>query len=287
MKVHLVSFATTYKDIGFQDTELRQQRLIESAKQYGIHSFFSWTRQMLLKTDFYQQNKFILDHKIGAGYWLWKPFIILDTLEKVAEGDIIIYADNSMYFIDNPMPLMDICIQENDILLFKHNNDSTLKKFVQKSTFDTMEADYNLYKDRNMFEAGILIFQKNQHALSFVKEWLMYCQNPMCLMENYQQENENFKLHKHDMSILSLLAQKYNINGYRVPHQYGNQHKMLAYRKEGEEIFKNEYHDINFDSHYPTIFQWDKDGVGCKRTFFQKINPVFIYYKLFYNKLGL
>ena len=83
MKVHLVSFATTYKDIGFQDTELRQQRLIESAKQYGIHSFFSWTRQMLLKTDFYQQNKFILDHKIGAGYWLWKPFIILDTLELI------------------------------------------------------------------------------------------------------------------------------------------------------------------------------------------------------------
>lgn len=32
-------------------------------------------------------------YRRGGGYWLWKPYVICDALERAAEGDIIVYAD--------------------------------------------------------------------------------------------------------------------------------------------------------------------------------------------------
>jgi hypothetical protein len=280
MKIHLVSFATTYKDIGYPDTELRQNRLINSAKKYGIHSFHTWNRQKLFKTNFYKQHKNILDHKIGAGYWLWKPYIILDALEKINDSDFLIYADNSMYFVKDLSPLLRICKENNGILLFKHGDNNTTMSFTQRSTYDAMKLDFNTYKDKIMFGGGIQIYQKNESSITFLKEYLHYCSMPECLIDsNNNNGNLTFITHKHDMSILSLLAAKYNIKGYRVPYQHGNQHKMEHLREEGEFIFGSNYREIDTDSDYPTIFHWDKDGKNCSRPFFQKLNPIFVYYK--------
>lgn len=33
------------------------------------------------------------EYKKGGGYWLWKPFILYETLQKAQEGDVIVYAD--------------------------------------------------------------------------------------------------------------------------------------------------------------------------------------------------
>lgn len=281
MTKYLVSFTTTYQDIGFQDVELRQLRLIESAKKFGINHFFTWNRQKFLKTSFYKQNKEILDQKIGAGYWLWKPYIILDALEKVNEGDFVIYLDNSMYFIDNPKPLLELCEKENGILLFKHDSSSAIKYFTQQSTFKSMNLNFEEYKNKPMFLAGIQIYKKNAMSIDFTSKLLEYCMNPECLMDCIStDEDKDFKKHKHDMSILSLLANKYNINGYRVPYQFGNHQKMEEFRKEDEFLLYGKYMDIDYNSYYSTILHWDKEGIGIKRNLFQKLNPKFIYYKL-------
>ena len=38
-------------------------------------------------------DKSRLDGTRGYGYWSWKPFIISKTLEKIDEGDILLYID--------------------------------------------------------------------------------------------------------------------------------------------------------------------------------------------------
>jgi hypothetical protein len=44
---------------------------------------------------FWNKHKnFILKNNRGYGYWLWKSFIILKTLESIDEEDIIVYADS-------------------------------------------------------------------------------------------------------------------------------------------------------------------------------------------------
>ena len=50
-----------------------------------------YSREDIEKTEFYKDNKEILDSEMGDGYWLWKPYVILDAMNKLDEGDVILY----------------------------------------------------------------------------------------------------------------------------------------------------------------------------------------------------
>src|SRR4051812_31036380 len=93
-KTILVSYAGA-SDPAF-DAMLRaaQAALVASARTGGVDGVVSWDLQRLVETPFYQQNQGILDVARGGGYWLWKPYIILDTLRDIAhEDDFVIYWD--------------------------------------------------------------------------------------------------------------------------------------------------------------------------------------------------
>lgn len=36
----------------------------------------------------------LLNFSRGGGYWLWKPYVIMETLKDMKEGDILVYADS-------------------------------------------------------------------------------------------------------------------------------------------------------------------------------------------------
>ncbi len=40
-----------------------------------------------------QHGKFIEANNRGYGYWLWKPFLILEAIKPMREGDVLLYAD--------------------------------------------------------------------------------------------------------------------------------------------------------------------------------------------------
>src|SRR3989338_10956210 len=39
-------------------------------------------------------NEFISSNSIGYGYWIWKPYIILKTIDDLNADDILIYMDS-------------------------------------------------------------------------------------------------------------------------------------------------------------------------------------------------
>ena len=68
------------------------------------------------------KNKKILDAPKGIGYWLWKPFIILETMKNISEGDVIVYSDSGIEIIENLDPLITICKEQKPVLLFANEN---------------------------------------------------------------------------------------------------------------------------------------------------------------------
>jgi len=42
-----------------------------------------------LDAEFVTKNKELLSKTRGAGYWVWKPYVILKTLKMIPEGDIV------------------------------------------------------------------------------------------------------------------------------------------------------------------------------------------------------
>ena len=249
MKVILISYANKpfYKS---------QQQLKKSAYKYGIDEVIDYNEIWLKKqTAFYQKNKHILSQKRGNGFWLWKPFIILDVLKKMDENDIICYSDSGNILISSILPLVNL-VSKNEPLLFC-NSEHKNKIWTKRDCFYFMNCDNKFYHESFQVSAGFLLLKKTKANIKIIQEWLALCENEniltdipnKCGLPNF----EEYIDHRHDQSILSLLAIKNKIEIFRDPTQWGNKYKLIIFKTEGEFIDKNYQENKFSNSIYPTI----------------------------------
>jgi hypothetical protein len=164
--------------------------------------FILYTFEWLKKTDFYKQNKKLLNSK-KSGYCAWKPYIILDALETY---DKVLYLDSSMLF--NP-----------EIVLGYINSDKTISAtetpllnslYTKKETFKIMNCDSEEYWDSKQVWAGNVLVDKSKKHI--IEEWLYYCKQIDCINDNYNYYyDKDVRYHLFDQSILSILFKKHNI----------------------------------------------------------------------------
>lgn len=180
-----------------------------------------------IDSEFYQKNSNILNRKRGAGYWLWKPYFIVKTLHSMEEGELLFYSDSGAHFIDKIDSVVDYCSQTKDkILLFGLENFHTNITWTKRDCFYYMNLDKEPYLSFNQILASFIVCIKNKNNVDFFEEWLTYSQDARiitddpntCGLDNYPQ----FKDHRHDQSILSLLGRKHNISLVDDISQWGN-----------------------------------------------------------------
>ena len=208
MKTHFV----TYSDKNFENQRLV---IVNYAKNW-FDSSQGYTREWLETTEFYEKNKKILDNSKGAGFWLWKPFVILDKLNSIEDGDIIFYLDCADVFYDGFSEFLKNYFLTNDVdCLLTYGSKNKQKWYTKKDTFYLMDCDTEKYHEHLQLEAGIIVFKNTQKIREIVKEWLYYCtiNNIITDTPNIHGENyDGFIKHQSDQSILSNLAIKYNLN---------------------------------------------------------------------------
>lgn len=192
-----------------------------SAKLYGVDEVYSFDFETQIRNSaFYRNNGSIMSQKRGLGYWLWKPYIILQVLESLAENDIVIYSDCGIEIIDNLEPLISICRHQEQVLLFGNRNYLN-GHYTKRDCFVLMNCDNERYWYSMQCDAAFMIFKKTAFTMQFVQEWLDYCKNETALTDVPNSLGKmnlpGFVEHRHDQSIISLLAEKYNISLYRMP----------------------------------------------------------------------
>jgi hypothetical protein len=205
---YLVSYASS-------EFEPYRDRLNASALRYGLDRVVSYRRSDIAESEFYRQNLHILNQDKGAGYWIWKPYILLDAmLTKAEENDIIVYSDADSEFHAPLDPLLSLCKAEGGIVLF-----STMsylnRSWTKRDCFVLMGCDAPEYWNAEQVWAGFAIFINNQRSREFVKDWLYFCANAYivtdtenrCGLDNFP----DFIEHRYDQSVLSLLAVNYGI----------------------------------------------------------------------------
>lgn len=252
MKVYLVSFATPE----FYES---QEMLNISALKHGVDETIPYNDKILRKTPFYKENKSILKFKKGGGYWLWKPYIVLENIKKINYGDVLIYADSDAEIVRDLTFLINLCKEKGGILLFKvhHHINST---FTKRDCFILMNCDSEDMWNTEQVMGGFQIYVKNDKSINFLQEWLHYCKHPkiltdtqnICGLDNFP----NFIEHRHDQSILSLLAIKHKIEIFRDPSQWGNHLKMKAFRENEEFLFRFYSSFPLVNSQYPTVLNF-------------------------------
>jgi hypothetical protein len=191
----------------------------------------SYSRKAL-DAEFLTRNREILDQPIGAGNWLWKPYVIAKALrEEMSEGDVLFYADSGSHFMGRAAPIIDLCLKRTDkpILLFTLDPKYANRKLIKRDCFHWMGMDRQPYLDMVAILASFIVCQKTPFTTAFVEEWLNYAQDPRIIGDGPNQcglpNAPDFFEHRYDQAILSLLGRKHEIATLPDISQWGNSYR--------------------------------------------------------------
>lgn len=173
-----------------------------------------------IDNDFFQDNKVIFNYERGAGLWLWKPYVILKTLEQMDEGEYLFYCDAGAFYV-NPVKKMINVMEKCHIDLMTFEIPLLERQFTKKETFVRMK--YDDYS-QNQICTGYILIKKSFSSLSILKEWFTYMQDEICVSyKHFTQEEEfpDYVSHREDQSVFSIVCRKNGIIPFRDPSQYG------------------------------------------------------------------
>lgn len=168
-------------------------------------------------TRFRDENSAVLDQPRGAGYWLWKPYLIKKALETAAPSEVVFYCDagrNSYYQFTRRPTQLEKAVRRNThgfLLGASAPQLGTIQNWTKRDCLLLMDADTEELLRRPMIMTWSL-WTNSPQARSFLDRWLGYCRDPRCLtdMPNTLGESNysEFRDHRHDQSIATILAYK-------------------------------------------------------------------------------
>ena len=205
-----------------------------SCKVGKVDEFVKYSPKDLHIDNFWQENQRILSQPLGYGYWIWKPFIILETMKRLNEGDIVLYTDAGMRVLDSLDPLFEITETSRDNrMLFaltmiwgthKHS------EYTKRDCFILMGLDEPKYWNERMLNAAFSVWMKTQRNIDFLTEWQKYLKDSRIVTYEAntcgQSNLPDYIDHRHDQAVLSLLSLKYGRELYREPTQFSINEKF-------------------------------------------------------------
>ena len=186
---------------------------------------------LLNENDLDDNIKSIIDNIIkqygerGYGYWVWKPYIILQELNKLNEGDILVYLDCHCK-LDKIKDNFDLIVNQlnKDKLIIAINGANDLSYTTTKLK-EAVENELNYkFSEEELhsfqYEAGILFIKKCKFTINFFKQYFNIMLNHIDVITDiYNNEINNHKdfiENRHDQSVCSLLSKYYKINNFNI-----------------------------------------------------------------------
>jgi hypothetical protein len=162
-----------------------------------------------------KHSNFIESNNRGYGYWLWKPYLIMKTLDTMNDGDILLYSDCGCELdiknINQFHNLFDLV--KKDLIVGGYM--MTEKNYTKMDLVMHLNMNNDKYLSTQQHIAGSICILKCKKTVDLIREWYDISCNYNLLNDtpsstlNYA----SFKEHRHDQSIFSLLTKKYDIYG--------------------------------------------------------------------------
>lgn len=176
----------------------------------------------------YARSPDLLADSKGYGWFSWKPWCILQTLEWHAEdGDVVVYCDAGTTVLADLRPLAD---SVRHATLFRlgawETHDYSNEMWTKERALELMGASARQRRAIQV-NAGIQAYRKTSETAAFVDEYLRWCKQREVVdetgMERELEAKPGFQQHRHDQSVLSVLsaAEGTPVDVLRDPSQYG------------------------------------------------------------------
>lgn len=208
-KVHFITFASD------SIYDQAAATLVESVHNYDTYNQFQSRvyTDVDFSVDFMNEAKKLFMHKRGYGYWIWKPYIILDEMNTMNFGDWLVYSD-SMYKATGDLAML--INQQKTVNCFLNKPNDRLheeEKWTKADLFIEMNMTRGI-KGQPIIWAGFLILQKTPEVIDLIREWLAIGFKVHTIDDSpsiMAAESPRFIEHRHDQSILSLLFRREKI----------------------------------------------------------------------------
>lgn len=211
MKTRLITYSTGK----FEQNALA---LCDSAKSCGFDSVECLNPGVFANTTFAARNKAILSASRGAGYWLWKPYIIKQQVDHLSKGDVLLYSDagRTGYYQFTTLPIRLLELVASSEMGFLTGvaipHLGPIARWTKRDCLRIMEADVPAMHEKPIVQTTWSVWTNTHAARDFLDAWLHYCEIKSCLtdapnelaLDNLPQ----FVSHRHDQSICSILAHK-------------------------------------------------------------------------------
>ncbi len=225
--IALVSYAS-------QNMVISQEKLIVSSLKFGAEKTFSYGERDIDPL-FAAMNKKTLEAERGAGYWLWKPYVINKALHSgyLQEGDYLIYADAGVEIIRSLSYLTNA--MDEDILFF--TNGFKQVEWCKGNVLSSILYSWAKYENEKQVQASVIVMKITDNVKAFMAEWLAWSQIPGFIDDTVVEGNyPTFAEHRHDQSILTCLQIKHGYKLHWWPTEYA------------------EHIKAGYDDKYPAIF---------------------------------
>ena len=219
VKTHIITFGTANFDLSL------------SIQAAGVKRF-SQASHMIYRPDHpaiqgaQSENPELFAQKRGFGYWMWKPYIILDAMSRVPPGDHILYLDAGIA----PVAQLDDWLSEiagQDYAFFVSDANHPAAHYTKRDCFVELGCDSKDFHNTPMLSAGIQSYINNPKSGAFVEDLKNLMRKPGMIDDSpnlLSQENlPDFVEHRHDQSVLTLVTKKRGIEPFLEPTQYGSQ----------------------------------------------------------------
>lgn len=223
--------------INYADTNFKKKQKINSITA----KFFGGAKKVIeyspedIDAEFREKYGFILNQKTGGGYWIWKPYIILKTLNKMKEGEHLFYCDSGATFLKSLHPFVkEFEKLQQPILGFQIP--LIEKQWTKRDASIILKANDKRFLETQQVCGGYIFIQKCDKAINFFQEFLNYAIDERVITDIPNQlglpNDSSFIAHRHDQSLFSLLFKK---NGYVPlpdPSDFGHFPEAFCQKKE-------------------------------------------------------
>ena len=193
-------------------------RLIQQANNMTVFDETILYTGEYLKNDvgFWERHgDFINNNHKGYGYWLWKPYLIQQTMNQMNNGDILLYLDCGC-----EMVVTERTALLNDIELLKKSNKCISgtttcieREWNKMDLLVALDMNCDTYLNTAQRQGGTQLILVCDESRELINKWYdLACDYHMIDDSPSIIANLNcFKEHRHDQSIFSLLTKKYDL----------------------------------------------------------------------------
>jgi hypothetical protein len=194
-------------------------RILKQAEDFKIFDKIIHKTELDIPTFIEKHATYIAKHKLGYGRYIWKPKIILDTLLEMKESDILFYCDSGIHLNVKGLArfneYIDILNKSNKSMVsFCCNDTYKPYMYVRNSAIQYYFPQFHDIKGMPYCYAGAILFKKNNESISFLRDWLMLCEQYFLDDTGVIKKNEHpgFRGQDTDNGLFCLIKAKKSIH---------------------------------------------------------------------------